>query len=261
MKRHPGHSSLRAFVKAVLMVALVLLLGPFVLLFWLLRLQALRGNIVRLVNAGFLAIIGIRVAQNGRVSDLRPLMVVSNHASYLDVFIIGAQLPVSFTPKREVRSWPVIGFLCVLADCVFVERRPAMMEEARAEMAKRIGEGRVLCLFPEGTTSDGKHIKPFKSGFLSLAEQHALPVQPASIAYTHIDDEVIADGARDLVAWIGDATFFGHFWSVLGMPKIRATLRWHEPLHLKDFADRKALTKAAETIVTAGVMAELGAAQ
>lgn len=258
--RHPKHSTLRAALRAFAFVALVLGCVPFVFLFWLLRLQLLRARSAQLFLVISLAIVGIRLKHVGVPAALRPLMIVANHASYLDVFVIGSCVPVSFTPKREVRSWPVIGFLCVLADCVFVERRPTHMEKARAEMAKRINAGRVLCLFPEGTTSDGKHLKPFKSGFLSLAEDHKLPVQPASITYTHIGREIIADDRRELVAWVGDATFFGHFWSVLGMPGIRATIRWHAPLQLQDFADRKALTKAAETIITAGVMADLESA-
>ena len=253
----PPHSPLRAAVRAVGLVTWLLLVLPFVTLFWALRLQTLRGAVAQLFVAGVLRIIRLRVTTLGAPSDLRPLLVVSNHASYLDVFIIGAQLPVSFTPKREVRSWPFIGWLSVLADCVFVERRPAHMEAARAEMAKRIDAGRVLCLFPEGTTSNGKQLKPFKSGFLSLAEDHQLPVQPASIAYTRIGDHVISDATRELVAWVGEATFFAHFWHMLGMDGVRATIRWHAPLRLQDFADRKALTKAAETLITAGVMADL----
>lgn len=255
--KHPKHSTLLATLRALLLVAWMLVILPFIVCFWLLRLQTLRAKVAQWFFKLSLCILNFRITRIGAVSDLRPLMVVSNHTSYLDVFIIGSQVPVSFTPKREVRNWPVIGFLCVLADCVFVERRPAHMEQARAEMAKRINEGRVLCLFPEGTTSNGKLLKPFKSGFLSLAEDHQLPVQPASIAFTHIGRDVITDDVRDMAAWVGDATFFGHFWNVLGIRGIRASIRWHAPLMLKDFADRKALTKAAETIVTAGVMADL----
>lgn len=259
--KHPDHSMFRAACRALMLVALVIIGLPIIIVFWLLKMQKARAFCAQVFYMLGLIIINLRITKIGKPSALRPLMLVPNHTSYLDVFIIGAQIPVSFTPKREIRSWPLIGFMCLLADCVFVERRPAHMEEARAEMAKRINAGRVLCLFPEGTTSDGKHLKPFKSGFLSLAEQHQLPVQPASISYTHIGDEIVADRARELVAWVGDATFFGHFWRVLGMPGLKVTLRWHEPLMLKDFADRKALTKAAETMVTAGVMADLGSAK
>lgn len=250
----PRVSSLRAAIRIALILGWLLVGFPVALLFWLLRWQKPRARIAQCFFAGLNRILGITITIVGAPSALRPLMVVSNHASYLDVFIIGAQLPLSFTPKREVRSWPVIGFLCVLADCIFVERRPGHLEEAREEMGKRIREGRVLCLFPEGTTSDGKHIKPFKSGFLSLGQDFNLPVQPASLAYTHIGRQPIADDQRDLVAWVGEeTTFFGHFLRILGMPGARVTLQWHAPLNLSDYDDRKALTKAAQEVVQTGL--------
>ena len=244
-------------LRATLLVTWLLLALPFVFTFWLLRLQKLRGRAAQFFLIVALGILGIRVTTHEKPSDARPLLIVSNHTSYLDIFVIGAQLPLSFTPKSEIRDWPVIGFLCVLADCVFVERRRAMIDAARAEMAKRIAAGRVLCLFPEGTTSNGKELKPFKSGFFSLAEDHDLPVQPASISYTHIGREPITDATREMVAWVGEATFFGHFWNLLGMPGARVLVRWHAPIRHTDFPDRKALTKGAETIVTAGVMADM----
>lgn len=259
--RHPRYSSLRAILRAVVLVLWMLLLLPIVLVLWLLQLKKLRAKAAQFFHVVTLAILGLRIKQHGQPSDIRPLLVVSNHTSYIDIFVMGAQLPISFTPKSEIRDWPVIGFLCVLADCVFVERRRAMIDAARAEMAKRINEGRVLCLFPEGTTSNGVELKPFKSGFFSLAEDHHLSVQPASITYTHIGREPITDATREMVAWVGEATFFGHFWNMLGMPGIRAILRWHAPITHTDFPDRKALTKAAETIVTAGVMADLAGGQ
>lgn len=257
MRRHPQFSSLRAAVRVFLLLPPLLIAFPITLIFWMLTLQRPRGRIVQILTVYIRRVIGLRVTEDGRVSKLRPLMIVSNHASYLDVFVIGSRLPVSFTPKVEVRRWPVIGFFCVLADCIFVERKPGQMEEARDEMALRIEEGRVLCLFPEGTTSDGKNVKPFKSGFLSLAEHHKLPIQPVSLAYTRIGNEPITDATRDMVAWIGEATFFSHFWHVLGLPSVSVTLLWHDTLSLNDFDDRKALTKAAEVIITAGVMAKL----
>lgn len=246
-------SKLRASLRALALLLAILVALPFIFAAWALRLEALRGRMVQQFYRLGAFVCGLRLTVQGEINPERPLMLISNHSSYLDVFVIGTLVPVSFTPKREVRSWPVIGFLCVLADCVFVERRPAEMQAAAAEMKKRLAKGKVLCLFPEGTTSDGYHIKPFKSGFLSLAEIHRMPVQPASIAYTHIGREPITEARREEVAWVGDATFFGHFWHFLGLPSVRVAVELFPARHISEFEDRKALTKSCEQTITLGV--------
>lgn len=246
-------NNLRAALSALTLVAWLILCLPIVFLCWLLRLERLRGRMAQLFYKGAGIICGLRVRVQGEIDPARPLMLISNHSSYLDVFIIGSLVPVSFTPKKEVRSWPVIGFLCVLGDCIFVERRPSEMQAAAAEMKKRLARGKVLCLFPEGTTSDGYHLKPFKSGFLSLAEIYRMPVQPASIVYTHIGREPVTDARREEIAWVGEATFFGHFWHFLSLPAVRVEVVLHPARHIHEFADRKALTQACEQTITVGV--------
>lgn len=251
--KFPWRSPTRAITRAALIALLAVAYFPIVFLLWCLTLQKPRARVVQTFFKGAARLMGLRFEMEGAPSKLRPLMIVANHSSYIDIFVIGSLIPISFAPKREVRKWPLIGFLCVLADCVFVERRATHLNEARGEMAKRIGEGRVICLFPEGTTSDGKHLKPFKSAFLSLAEEHKLPVQPLSIAYTHVGKYLLPDDERDKVAWIGDSTFFQHFVQVLSYPSIRVVLRWHEPLDQANFEGRKELTKAAFAVVNGGV--------
>lgn len=237
---------LRGIVRVLFFLCWVLITFLPVLLLWAARLERLRARTAQLFYRVSCAIVGLRFTVRGAVSSERPLLLISNHTSYLDVFVLGSLVPVSFTPKKEVRSWPVIGFLCVLADCIFVERRPSEMQAAAAAMKQRLARGKVLCIFPEGTTSDGYDVKPFKSGFLSLAEVLKLPVQPASMAYTHIGREVITPARRDEVAWVGDATFFGHFWHFLTLPSVRVEVTLHPVRHVDHYGDRKALTKACE---------------
>ncbi len=246
-------NNLRATLRAILLISWLALCLPFVFGFWLARLETLRGRIAQLFYAGAGWICGLRVQVHGVLHRERPLMLVSNHASYLDIFVLGRMAPLSFTPKKEVRSWPLIGFLCVLADCVFVERRPSEMQAAAAQMKKRLAKGKLLCLFPEGTTSDGVHLKPFKSGFLQLAEQQMLPVQPASIAYTHIGRTPISAARREEVAWVGEATFFGHFWHFLTLPSVRVEVMLFPAQHISQHQNRKALTQACEQLVGQGV--------
>ena len=186
-------------------------------------------------------------------------MLVANHSSYLDIFVLGSIVPLSFTPKREIRSWPVIGFLCVLADCVFLERKPADMQRAQAEMEEKLQMGKVITLFPEGTTGDGFNVMPFKSGFLSLSENHQLPVQPVVIAYTHIGDVPLSAATREQVAWIGEASFVTHFMRLLKFPCVRVTAKFYDIEEAHEHEDRKALTKACEETIRAGLKATLEA--
>ena len=239
-------SNLRGAIRAVLLVSWILAGLPFVTLAWALKLDALRARLSQLFYAVTTIILGLRVHVRGRISRERPLMLISNHTSYLDVLVLGRLIPVSFMPKKEVRGWPLIGFMCLLADCIFVERRPSELAQAAEEVRARLAKGKVVCLFPEGTTSDGYHIKSFKSGFLSLAETLQLPVQPASIAYTHIGREPMSPARCEEVAWVGDATFFSHFWHVMTLPYLRVEVEMLESKHIADFGNRKALTQACE---------------
>lgn len=249
MKRSHDYNPLRAAARALVLVVWTIVMFVPVFTFWALRLDRLRARAIQTVYAGAVFFSGVRISVHGKISRDRPLMLVSNHTSYLDIFVLGTLAPLSFTPKKEIRSWPVIGFFCVLADCVFIERRPTEINEAKAQMERRLDRDKVLCLFPEGTTSDGKSTLPFRSGFLSLAEEYAMPVQPATVAYTHIGDEPITDARREEIAWIGEATFFGHLKHFLGLPPVRAEVVMHPNLRFNEFEDRKALTKAAEDII------------
>ena len=256
---HIPRSSLRAAVRAVLFVVVTLVLFVPVLLCWMLTLERLRGKIVQYFYAIIGWITGLRVRVEGMLSSEKPLMLVANHSSYLDIFVLGGMAPVSFAPKLEIRSWPVIGFFCVLADCVFIERKPADMQRAQAEMAERLQQGKRLVLFPEGTTGNGLTVIPFKSGFLSLAEEHHLPIQPVSIAYTHIGAVPLSAATREQVVWIGEASLVDHFWRLLQFPKLQVVVTLYPVERQEAYEDRKELARACETIIREGLRQSLEA--
>lgn len=253
----PPCSRLRAMWRVVLLLALTLIVFLPTLSFWALKLDRLRAYTVRRFFSGVCSIISLNVKTSGTLSAERPLLLISNHSSYLDVFAIGGFAPISFTPKREVRSWPVIGFFCVLADCVFVERRPSHMQEARRKMRKRLNKDKILCLFPEGTTSDNASLKPFKSGFFSLAEseegEEPLPVQPVTLAYTAIGQQPMRPEWRERVAWVGDDTFFDHFWRVLKLPSVTAEIMFHPARTLPADGSRKELSQECQRVIAASL--------
>lgn len=255
----PETSLLRAVMRTVALLLFVIVMFLPVLVLWALYLEKLRGQLVRFFFAVMTVIAGLKVTYEGEVSNLRPLMQVANHSSYLDIFVLGRRLPLSFTPKLEIRSWPIIGFFCVLADCVFIERRPADMQRAQAEMSARLSKGKVLALFPEGTTGDGFHVMPFKSGFLNLVEAHDLPLQPVVMAYSHINDVPLSSATRELVAWIGEASFASHFWKLLQFRSVSVHVKYYGIERISSYEDRKELAKACESIIRVGLMETLEA--
>lgn len=246
-------SRLRGIIKCLLFLLVTITVVIPVLICWVLGLVRLRARLVWIFFKLIGRISGVRLTIDGEVSRERPLMIVANHSSYLDIFALGSILPLSFTPKLEIRSWPVIGFFCVLADCIFIERRPSDMQRAQAEMSARLNLGKVLALFPEGTTGDGLHVMPFKSGFLNLVEAHDLPLQPATIAYTHVADVPLNAIIRDQVAWIGDADFVTHFWRLLQFPSVRVRVTFYPVVRRDAHEDRKALAKACENTIREGL--------
>lgn len=247
----------RGYIKCLLFVLVTVVMFLPVIIAHTLRLERVRGHMVQLFFYIIGRVSGLRISIEGEICRDRPLMLVANHSSYLDIFALGSLMPLSFTPKLEIRSWPIIGFFCVLADCIFIERRPADMQRAQAEMAERLKRGKVLALFPEGTTGDGLNVMPFKSGFLSLVEAHDMPVQPVTIAYTQVADVPINAENRDRVAWIGDADFVTHYWRLLKFPSVKVHVTFYPPQHIKNFEDRKALAKACEETIRGGLKQKL----
>lgn len=249
----PPLSRLRAILRVCALALILIVCFLPVLLAWALRLDRLRARMVQGFFGLICAIIGLKYAVRGALDTNRPLMLVANHAGYLDVFVLGSIAPVSFTPKREVRRWPVIGFLCVLADCVFVERKPTHMQEARRSMRKRLNKDKILCLFPEGTTSDNSTVIPFKSGFFSLAEteedEEPLPVQPVTLAFTALGGQPMQPHWRERVAWVGEDTFFDHFWRVLKLQNVNIVVQFHEAKILPVGGSRKELSQNCERII------------
>jgi len=236
-----------ALLQLIMVLALLLLSMVVVAPAWLLRLESLRQRLVLWVFGVMSRLLGLHVAIKGKLSDQRPLLLVSNHSSYIDIISLGTAVPVSFTPKSDIRLWPIIGWCCSLAGCVYVERKPSKLPATRKQIHKAMQLGRVIALFPEGTTNNGHELKPFKSGFFSLAEDEAdLVIQPATIVYTHRNGMPLTAEGRSEVAWYGDTALIPHLLEFLSWKRLDATIHFHEPVTLSAFSDRKALCQHCE---------------
>jgi 1-acyl-sn-glycerol-3-phosphate acyltransferase len=202
-------------------------------------------------------ILGIRVAAQGEMAKNRPLLIVGNHTSYLDIEVLGSLIPGSFVAKAEIARWPFFGWLAKLQRSVFIERRSSKAREHKDEIEKRLLEGDVLILFPEGTSNDGNRILPFRTALFSVAERRvegeALVVQPVSLAYTRLDGMPMGRSFRPFFAWYGDMELPPHLWQMLGLGIVTAEVIFHEPVTIDRFGSRKALAEHCWRIVSEGL--------
>ncbi|MGE5504765.1 MAG: lysophospholipid acyltransferase family protein [Actinomycetota bacterium] len=192
-----------------------------------------------------------------------PVLFVANHASYLDVIVLGSVLPAVFVAKAEVAGWPLFGFLARVAKTAFIERRPGAAARERDNLRGRLDEGVPLILFPEGTSNDGNRVLPFKSSFFAIAEQpladgRPLPVQPVSVAYTRLDGVAMGRHFRPFYAWYGDMTLADHMMGALGLGTLTIEIEFHEPVTIEQFRNsRKALASHCHDVVAEGVASAL----
>jgi 1-acyl-sn-glycerol-3-phosphate acyltransferase len=140
-----------------------------------------------------LVVVGVRVVTRGRPPSVRSggALIVANHVSWLDIYLIHSQLPARFVSKSEVRSWPVIGWLAEKAGrTLFLERtRKSDTKRMNDVMAGHLRAGDCLALFPEGTTSDGLDLLPFYPSLFQPAVDAGVTVWPARIRYLDASGE------------------------------------------------------------------------
>ncbi len=169
--------------------------------------------------------------------------------------VFGALLPASFVAKAEVASWPFFGLLAKLQQSVFIDRRVGSTRAQIAVIRDRLARRDRLIMFPEGTSSDGVRVLPFKSALLAAAEPvagRAPVVQPVTVAYTRLDGIPIGRHMRPFFNWYGDMELAPHLWQLVCLGRPTVTVVFHEPLRFDDFGSRKALAERCRSVVEAG---------
>lgn len=217
-------------------------------------------RLMGLCMRGVLRIIGVRYEVQGAPARERPLLLVTNHSSYLDIYLLGALLPVRFTPKTEIGGWPLIGAICRLLDCIFIDRRMSRTAANQAALRTALEGGAVVCLFPEGTTGNGIRVLPFSSAYFGLAQEHfagrPLAVQPAAITYTRVCNLPIDSASRHRIAWYGDMELVPHVRDLLKLGPIRAQVTFLEPVDISQFNGRKELAAYCQRVIAAAAQGE-----
>jgi 1-acyl-sn-glycerol-3-phosphate acyltransferase len=182
-------------------------------------------------SARVLPWLGVRIVIDGRLPENG--LLVSNHLSYLDILVFSAVGPCVFVAKREVRSLPGIGWIATLCGTIYIDRsRRSDTHSIKPQMAAALAAGSRLVLFPEGTSSDGRQVLPFRSSLLQPAVENRTPVTAASITYEMDEGDPAVD-----VCYYGDMTMGPHALKLFGKSGVTAMLCFGGSAQV--FSDRK----------------------
>jgi 1-acyl-sn-glycerol-3-phosphate acyltransferase len=199
----------------------------------------------------------IKIVTSGAQVTGRPVLIVSNHVSWVDIVVLAAIAPMVFVAKREVASWPLIGNAAKVQKVVFVDRmRRQQTPETNKEIAQRLAEGHPVVLFAEGTSSDGNRVLPFRSALIGAVETACaeaglgeVALQPMSICYTAQQGLPMARNDQPVVAWYGDLDFFPHFADFIRRGVVTVNVSFGDAVTCTADHDRKLLAKELETAV------------
>jgi len=249
-------STVRVIRRGVCIGLWTLLCAPLQALFLLLP-GAAKVHFARVYWAVFARLLGLHMQVIGRPASggARPVVFVSNHSSWVDIPVLGGILDGCFVSKADVARWPVVRTIARLGRTVFVTRQRGATARERDDMRGRLAAGDNLVLFPEGTSSDGSRVLPFRSAFFAVMEpgEGAAPlIQPVSIVYDRLGGLPTGRASRPIFAWYGDMDIASHFWRLGQYCGLRVTVVLHAPVDPARFADRKMMSKAVWRIVADG---------
>ena len=233
----------RLAVHVLYAVAMAELLFPWI------RTQ-LRLRLERRWSAGLMRILHIHVRVQGAAPGLEThnIMLVANHVSWLDIYLLSSVRPARFVSKSEVRSWPLVGRLAYRVGTFFIDRaRRHDTARVNHEMSAALSKGGCVAVFPEGTTSHGDTLLPFHASLLQPAVHSESKIWPAAIRYSH------ADGTLNRAAsYVGEVSFGESLQEILSQPELYADLVFLAPIGAHGKA-RRELARQAELAIAAAL--------
>lgn len=196
-----------------------------------------------------LGILSIKVKVYGQniLSKSKSYLLVGNHLSYLDVIIISANNPTNFVTSVEMKETPLLGWVCRLAGCIFVERRSrSKIGEEIKELSEALEKGLSIVVFPEATSTNGDAVLPFKKPLFAGSINSLTPVLPFCLNYRKLNEEEVNTTNRDLLFWYGGMSFVSHLWKVTGLSKVDVDLDYLEPINVNSQSKRQELAELSQ---------------
>lgn len=168
-----------------------------------------------------LMFMGVKVVQNGQINAAHNSFIVCNHLGYLDVLVMASKLKACFVTSLEMRQTPFLGQLCEMGGCLYVDRR------SRENLSKEIGmltdamkAGLNVCVFPEGTSTNGSEVLRFKRPLFQSALDAQVPVSVMVLNYQTVDGSAVSALNRDSLFWYADMSFLPHLWEFFKLERV-----------------------------------------
>jgi 1-acyl-sn-glycerol-3-phosphate acyltransferase len=176
--------------------------------------------------------------------------VVSNHLSYIDILAISSLMPAVFITSVEMKNAFLLGILSKFGGSVFIERRKVSGLKKEIETITQVlGNGFTVALFPEGTTSNGECVQPFKNSLFESAIKAKCDILPLCLRYTKVNNRHITINNRDSVFYYGDMTLIGHFPRLLTLKSVDLELHPLETIRVRAHDSRKELAARAYSVI------------
>jgi 1-acyl-sn-glycerol-3-phosphate acyltransferase len=253
--------NIRASVKIFLIAIFTLATLPVGFTFIFLKMSKGSALLMKVYYRFANLVSGINVIVEGEENLGTAGLYLSNHLSYLDIFAQAALKPLRFTPKSDIKHWPVLGLLTDLSNPIYIFRDDKKRASNQAqEICQTILNGDSVMLYPEGTSSDGSRVLPFKSSLFAFIEQDKnnaqinLPIIPITTSYSlYSDRPAQSQYELDLFAWYDEMALAPHIWRFFKLKKVYARIKVHPPMLSKDFKSRKELSAITHQIIANGL--------
>ena len=217
------------------------------------ELRAFQNRLTMRLARVTLAVLGVKLvvegAENWRAGQ--NYLAVSNHLSYLDILLFASYQPMCFVSTIEVKKTPLLGQLTDAGGCIYVERRSRDNLPKEIEtIGDALRDGHNMIFFPEGTSTNGTSVLPFKRPLFAPALHAKVPLLPAVVQLREINGSPVTAANRDQVCWYGDMEFAQHLFALAGLRSVTVALKLLPEIPVTDATTRENLVQRAQRAIT-----------
>jgi lyso-ornithine lipid O-acyltransferase len=250
-------SSLRAFLKLPIFVLFIVGLISFSLVGQVLWRDPVRRRLFFARNTGRFSRLGLWLL-GARVRAVHPpdsdknYLLVSNHLGMVDILVIASLHPTLFITSVEMREAPLLGLLTEMGGCLYVERRSRTKIAGEIlDIRKALTQGVSVVLFPEGTSTNGEQVLPFKKSLLVTVAGTGIPIKPLTINFRKVNGQPMSHEFRDYVFWYGDQSFAPAMWRLLSVKSIDIEVDFLDEIEVHSEDQRREVAARAHAMIAA----------